>query len=230
MYGRIGRAGLWAIKDRQKEYGFDITLPISLSFELLSDLFKLMPQREYLLWNKIRRRAVTASDAAYEGGRGSAGFLSVIDPKQPEETRLGRAISLPSSLYEIWGVRVTYIAQLELLAVLVALTEVAGLIRGANSIWFIDNIAALMALVKGSSGSHSLDQMAKLVHLACFAIRSVPYFEYVESKANWADEISREGTQGNWAPCNAFSIKECGVVVELLTLPNLAVVRIFEYL
>ena len=124
----------------------------------------------------------------------------------------------------------TYIAQLELLAVLTAIIQVAGLIRGTSSIWFVDNIAALMALVKGSSGSHSLDQMAKLVHLACFAVRSVPYFEYVESKANWSDEISRKGAQGNWAIRNAFAVGECEVVVELLTLPCLAVVRIFEYL
>jgi hypothetical protein len=232
MYARIGRAGLWAIKDRQKEISFEITPPISLSFELLSDLFKLMPQREYLLWSGTLRRAITASDAAYEmeSGKGSAGFLSVIDPGRPEETRLGKVIALPESLYSIWGARATYIAQLELLSMLVALTELAGLVRGANSIWFIDNVPALMALVKGSSGSHSLDQMAKLVHLACFAIRSVPYFEYIESKANWADEISRVGAQGNWAPRNAFSVKECGVVVELLTLPSLAVIKIFEYL
>ena len=75
--------------------------------------------------------------------------------------------------------------------------------------------------------------MAKLVHLACFAIRSVPYFEYVESKPNWADEISREGAQGTWAPRNAFLVGECGVVVELLTLPwqpCIAIVRIFAYL
>ncbi len=52
----------------------------------------------------------------------------------------------------------------------------------------------------------------------------------VEPAANWADEISREGTQGNWAPKNAFSVEKCGVVLELLTLPSLAVVRIFEYL
>ena len=71
---------------------------------------------------------------------------------------------------------------------------------------------------------------AKLVHLACFAIRSVPYFEYVESKANWADEISRKGTQGNWAPANAFSVDKCGIAAELLTLPSLAVIKIFEYL
>ena len=69
-----------------------------------------------------------------------------------------------------------------------------------------------MALVKGSSNSHSLDQMAKIVHLACFAIRTVPYFEYIESKANWADEVSREGTRGTWAPRNAFPVKKCGVL------------------
>ena len=41
---------------------------------------------------------------------------------------------------------------------------------------------------------------------------------------------SRKGTQGNWAPNNAFAVEECGVAAELLTLPSLAVIRIFEYL
>ena len=40
--------------------------------------------------------------------------------------------------------------------------------------------------------------------------------EYVESAANWADELSRKGTQGNWVPSNAFSGEERGAVVELL--------------
>jgi len=230
MYARVGRAGLWAIKDRQKETAVDLTPSISLSFDLLDDLFKLRPQREYLLWNGTLRRVITASDAAYEDSKGSAGFLCVAYPGQPEETRLGRVIAIPGCLYNIWGVRVTYIAQLELLAVLVAITEAAGMIRGTSSLWFIDNVAALMALVKGSSGSRSLDQMAKVIHLACFALRSVPYFEYVESKANWADEISRVGTQGNWALHHDFSVSECGVAVELLTLPSIVIVKVFEFL
>ena len=33
-------------------------------------------------------------------------------------------------------------------------------------------------------------------------------FEYIESKANRVDEMSREGTQGNWAPRNAFSVED----------------------
>ena len=127
MYARIGRAGLWAVRDRQKETGFEITPAIAQSFNLLADLFKLRPRREYSLWNSLPRRAVTASDAAYENGRGSAGFLSVMDPGMPEETRLGKVISLTTILYSLCCTRSTYIAQLELLAVLVALTEVAGL-------------------------------------------------------------------------------------------------------
>ena len=51
-----------------------------------------------------------------------------------------------------------------------------------------------------------------------------------ESTANWVVKISREGTQGNWAPSNAFSGVECGVVVEPLTLLSFAVIKTFEYL
>ena len=71
----------------------------------------------------------------------------MIDPGRPEETRLGKVITIPRSLYSLWGSRITYIAQLELLAVLVALTEIAGSTRGTDAIWFIDNVAALMKLV-----------------------------------------------------------------------------------
>ena len=63
MYARIGRAGLWAIKDRQKDAVFEITPPISLSFDLRSDLFKLKPQREYLLWGGTQ-------ESCYGVGRG----------------------------------------------------------------------------------------------------------------------------------------------------------------
>ena len=82
-------------------------------------------------------------------GQGSAGSLTVIDPGGPEETRLGKVIAIPGCLYSIWG------------------DKVPGTNRGANSVWFTDDVAALMALVKDSGGSYSLDQMAKIIHLTC---------------------------------------------------------------
>jgi hypothetical protein len=84
----------------------------------------------------------------YEVGGGSAGFLSVIDPGQPEVTRLGGGhysacrpawrLGCQSQVYgSVWDAR--------------ALTEVARRVRKANTIWFVDNIAVrfLWRLWKG---------------------------------------------------------------------------------
>ena len=75
-----------------------------------------------------------------------------------------------------------------------------------------------------------MDQMAKAIHLGTFALESQAYYEYVESKANWSDEISREGMNGRWAVENKFSTRHCGVATLLLQLPSIAVVGVFSFL
>ena len=100
----------------------------------------------------------------------------------------------------------SYIAQLELLAVLVARGKKAEVIRRGHGPWCIDNVAALMSLVRGSSGAPSLDKMAEVVHLGAFAREAEAYYEYVESKANWSDEISRGGTKGSLALRCGFEV------------------------
>ena len=96
--------------------------------------------------------------------------------------------------------------------------------------WRIDNIAALMALVKGSSRVFSLDQTAKAIHLGAFALESQAYYEYVESKANWSDEISRLGSKGHWAARNHFDVRHCGVAEVLRYLPCIAIVKVLPLL
>ena len=87
-----------------------------------------------------------------------------------------------------------------------------------------------MALVKGTSSVVSLDQMTKVIHLGSFALRSQAYYEYVESAANWSDEISRLGHSGQWALNRGFRINGCGVADVLLRLPGLAVCTVFSFL
>ena len=230
MFARVGRAGLTAIRERQYDHQIAITLEIGSSFNLLCDLFKMQPRREYWLVASCFSRILVASDAAYENGRGSAGFLAVLNPGTPNELRVGRVIDIPPEVYQLWGDRKTYIAQLELLAVFVAVVELAGLVRRSHGLWCIDNVAALMALVKGCSGVSSMDQMAKTIHLGTFSLEAQAYYEYVESKANWSDEISREGMKGRWAAKNKFSTRHCGVATLLLQLPSIAIVVVFGFL
>jgi hypothetical protein len=175
-------------------------------------------------------RILAASDAAYEGDKGSAGFLAVLNPGKREEVRVGRVIDIPPELYQLWGDRKTYIAQLELLAVFVAMVELSHLVRRSHGLWCIDNVAALMALVKGTSDTQSMDQMTKAIHLGAFSLDAHTYYEYVESKANWADEISRAGIRGQWARDNEFVVQHCKVATILLRLPCIAITRVFSFL
>ena len=86
-FGRIGRAGLSAVRDRQYEKGSEVTQSLTKSFALIKSLLVLHPKREFPLFGN-ESRVLVASDASYENGRGGAGFLLVIKPGQPEETRL----------------------------------------------------------------------------------------------------------------------------------------------
>lgn len=80
MFARVERADLTAVKERQGEHGMDITKGIAAS---------------------LARRVMTASDWDYEDGRCSAGFLCVSDPGKPEESRLGKEILVPETVYSL---------------------------------------------------------------------------------------------------------------------------------
>ena len=110
------------------------------------------------------------------------------------------------------------------------MAELADLVRYSHGLWCIDNVAALMALVKGTSKVSSLDQMVKAVHLGAFSLQAQAYYEYVESKANWSDEISRLGIKGPWATRNNFQIRHCDVAIILLRLPCIAIASVFSFL
>ena len=110
------------------------------------------------------------------------------------------------------------------------MVEFASDLRGSSGLWFIENTAALMALVRGKSDAPSLDTMAQVAQVASFAFRTRPYYEYVESAANWADEVSRQGLRGGWAKSRGFEMGMCTFVPQLLFLPPGALARIFAYL
>ena len=111
----------------------------------------------------------------------------VTQPCSEFEERLGRMVQIPTQVYEIWGKQDTYIAQLEMMMVLAAIIEDGAQLKHRRGIWFVDNVAALMALVRGRSNQPALDQMALLIHTALFTLRAWVYFEWVESAANWSD-------------------------------------------
>ena len=231
LFGKIGRAGLGPLRVRITEGSTLVTKQLEASLAFTLEILQTAPRRVYNLHPfPASKRFLVASDAAYEAGRGSGGFLFVLRPGQASESRDAREVDLPDSLYAIWGPQKTYIAQLELFMILVGITNFAPSIRGSRGIWFVDNIAALMALVRGRSDSQSLDLLAKQIHAALFAIGADIYFEWIASEANWSDGISRTGLADQWYRQNGFSPGVCESFPFILLMPFSPLLRIFQAL
>ena len=75
--------------------------------------------------------------------------------------------------------------------VLFALFDKPALFRDRRGLWFLDNVAAVMTLVRGRSSNPDLTQLVHMIHLALFALRAQGYWEYLQRKSNWADDVSR---------------------------------------
>jgi hypothetical protein len=228
-YGKIGMGSLGAIKQRQLAPGETaLDARVSEALASIEGVISLRPRRRVHLGPAPVDRFLAASDAAWEGGKGTGGYL-VVHSLSSNPTRVGKVVEIGEGAYAKWKQCETYIAQLELLMVLAGVLMTPGL-RGQSGLWFIDNVAALMALVRGRSASDDLDRIAEQIHGAMFATGTAMYFEWVESKSNWSDGISRDGHADEWHHRHGFVADTQAFPDFLLGLPLRATVNIFEHL
>ena len=153
-YGHILRGGLGALKECIS--GSDSpSLPekIERTFVQIEAILSRRPERLILMNNMVKSPFVAASDAALEGGIGTGGFL--IDVLGHSKT--GAYMTMGREVFDMWQPGDRKIAQLELLMVLDTFLSAAHVMRGRRGVFFIDNIAALMSLVRGSSRNEDLD-------------------------------------------------------------------------
>ena len=114
--------------------------------------------------------------------------------------------------------------------VLVALLEQPARFRGRRGVWFIDNVASLMAVVRGRSDNPELDHIASMIQAVLFSLETWMYFEWIQSKSNWADGISRYGAADTWHRRHGFTCELALVHTEMWRLPLRGVMRVAAFL
>ena len=227
IYGRVGCGGLAAIKERQYERGTKLTEPIAMCFEVVEAVLQSRPKRLFQVLPSNPQRFCIASDAALEAPRqGTGGFVMDWFNLQ-EEHREAFVADIPDAIYDLWSPGDKKIAQLELLMVLYGLLARPDSFRHRRGIWFIDNTAALMALIRGRSDSSDLERMASMIHTALYSLECWIYWEWIPSKSNWSDAISRLGFQDPWLKKERFQVFTAYFPLILWQLPFRAIVRIF---
>ncbi len=151
-------------------------------------------------------RFCVASDAALESPfQGTGGFV-IVWLSGDKQSREAFVADIPPQIHDMWTPGDKKIAQLELIMVLYGLIMRPDSFRNRRGIWFIDNTAALMSLIRGRSDSPDLEHMSRMIHLALYALNCWIFWEWIPSKSNWADAISRLGAQDPWLHRNGFRV------------------------
>ena len=141
---------------RQYESTAALTPAIQLCFQVLTAILACRPVREFHLGPVACDRFVVASDAALEKASGGSGGFLIVWLQDGVQVREGFVADIPEGIYALWSPGDKKIAQLELLMVFDGLVNRPSQFRGRRGIWFIDNIAALMSLIRGRSSSPRL--------------------------------------------------------------------------
>lgn len=99
---------------------------------------------------------------------------------------------LPEAYYGFFADVKTYIGRGELAIAIASFFSKPKLFEGRKVIHFIDNAPALSNLVNGYSGKADVAQLVNMFHVAMLALDVEWYGEWVPSKANIADIMTRE--------------------------------------
>eukprot|EP00438_Fugacium_kawagutii_P005349 Skav210323 [mRNA] locus=scaffold475:321714:322133:- [translate_table: standard] len=138
-------------------------------------------------------------------------------------------MEVDDALFDIWNDDEAKIAQLELCIVLMSLAQMGPHLRGFPGIWWVDNIAALMSLIRGRSNVGELDAMSGLIHVILCALQCPIYFEWVASGDNWSDGVSRQGLKDEWMMRHGFHTTCFKPYLWMLKLPISIVGNIFTF-
>ena len=75
--------------------------------------------------------------------------------------------------------------------VVIFFKEFGDLARGRRVLYFLDNASSLHAYARGASKSMPVARCVQIAYILAGELHSQPWFEFVDSTANWSDGASR---------------------------------------
>ena len=171
QYGSVGRIGLAPLAQRQysDQPPWQLSGRLRRGLQFLKMLDTMMPPRDVFLWKPWIPPLVVASDGRVDDTAIPSAGVCLYAPLT--DAKYAWCMELCSDLCLRWRDR-HCIMEVEAMPVVTVVLEMCELFRGRDIIWYIDNVAALSAFVKGGSEAEDLDRAAAVLSLAAKSLTS----------------------------------------------------------
>ena len=210
-YGRIGRGGQQALLQRQyvDTAPFSLSRTLRRSLQFMEGLLQVLPPRRVPLGMATTKPLVIASDGRQDS-KGPPSISAVIIDIENGVRKAFVAVC-PGALCARWETSDQCIALVEQAAIVMGLLAAPAMFIGRDVYWFEDNASVLAGVIKCSSREAELDAGLASIHTILAALQTRVWFEWVESKANWADGSSRLLEADPWVQKHGFEVARAGV-------------------
>ena len=202
MLGRPCRGALSALIARQHFEHTDVVHErLAMSLTYLKATLCVCASRSYSLEQRVQRPTLIYTDASAEAPCDSGLRLGAVVLQ--DGCTYGLSLDVPTCVVDSWRHRSTYIATAELLIAPILTVACPDIFSSRDVFSFVDNQSALGSISKAASSADDMSEMALLNSLALATAHCRAWFEYVPSKLNIADALSREGwsaMRDAWTP------------------------------
>jgi hypothetical protein len=192
--GRISRGQVHAFKDFIKNEGTKLTAPMRANLLFHLAIIDLAPWRTISFQKLCRNPVVIYTDASCEPGQNGL-IVKLCYVLIAEEYKAAGVAKFSDSIFQSFEDRQTFIAHGEAFAPLLALYSEGQFLQNRSILWFIDNLGILSCYCRGSS---LVADVGCIIHASLMLqakLRTVSWYEHVDSKANVADGGSRDSSE-----------------------------------
>ena len=200
LWGKVGRAFLLALSERQYSRGFihDDQNVLSISLLLALDqwikLIRAGPPREISLLRSAPADVIVFTDGYTPDQRKKETGHSMVGAVMFDRSRLLPAQFsevVPQEVFDMWLPRATQICMVELVATVLALRTFKDYMKGKTLLLLVDAEAVEGALVKGYSARSDLCELVGIFWNLVLELKVLVYIDRVPTDANCSDSPSR---------------------------------------
>ena len=202
--GHLGRLAGPVLSAHQAQDDPDLSANELRLLRLLLRVVTIALPRDIQVIRTLSSPVIVYSDASFDGSTLKVGWICFSGATIP----VGGSTVVPSSVMASWKPRTQQIYPGETMAVLVAITLCSSSLAGRDLLWFVDNEAAVAALVRSSTSQEDVHLLSQAVHINLHSLGSRFWCEWIDSESNVSDGLSRLGSADPWTQSQQWCVRD----------------------